>query len=400
MVFRFRTSKGNGPEPDASQVSDRRSLALVSQAITSLRQVTMFKRTLGLVAAAAVAAATLAACGSSDSGGSEGAENSVRVVVTGVAWAVDTAAFAVAEAQGYFKDEGLTVKTELAPSGTQSAQQLIAGNVDIAVATPEPVVISAEKGADLTYFMPYYGQFIYQLAALDGSGIDKVSDLKGKRIGITNANSTGKTFAITALQKAGLSESDVTFVPIGVGAQQITAIQGGQVDALALWDAQYAREKTVGIDPTVLTVGLDDLFGGGMIAHAKDLKANPGKYEKYGRAMAKALLFCALKPEAGVHLTWETHPETAPGPNQDKAKALADQTAILKARTEPLVKDPTTTSFVNMDVKQADNYIKWAVDAKLIPKSFDGKKIIDTSLSKKIGNFDVADVKKDAESSK
>ena len=360
----------------------------------------MFKRTLGLVAAAGVAVASLAAC-SSDSDGSGGDSNSVTVAYTSPAWAADGASLAVAEGMGYFEDEGIKVKVELAPSGTQAAQQVIGGNAEIAVATPEPVVISAEKGAGLTYFMPYYGAFIYQIAALDGSGIEKIEDLKGKRIGITNANSTGKTFAVTALQSVGLSESDVTFVPIGVGAQQISAIQGDQVDALALWETQYAIEKTVGIEPTVLKVkGLEDLFGGGMMAKASALKDSPEKYEKWGRAMAKALLFCAINPEAAVQMLWDLHPETAPNKDKDQAKALTDQASVLVARTSPLIKDTTTTSFVDMDVKEADNYIKWAVDAKLIKEEFDGKKIIDGSLVDKIADFDPADIAKDADSAK
>jgi len=37
----------------------------------------------------------------------------------------------------------------------------------------------------------------------------------------------------------GVNPDSATFVPLGTGAQQLTAVRRGDVDALALWDTQY-----------------------------------------------------------------------------------------------------------------------------------------------------------------
>src|SRR5262245_45714653 len=130
----------------------------------------------GLLAALLVT--TLTACGGSASGGDSA---TLKVAVTTPTWNAGFATFLLSQEQGYFADEGLDVEFTLPPSGTQAAQQVIAGGADIALVTPEPVIIGATKGTDLTYFASYYGDWIYSLATLDGSGIKKVADLKGKR---------------------------------------------------------------------------------------------------------------------------------------------------------------------------------------------------------------------------
>jgi NitT/TauT family transport system substrate-binding protein len=338
----------------------------------------------------------LTACG----GASGGDPSKLKVAVTTPTWNAGFATFLLSQAEGYFADEGIEVEFTLPPSGTQAAQQVIAGGADIALVTPEPVIIGATKGTDLTYFASYYGDWIYGLASIDGSGITKVSDLKGKRIGVTNVSSSGATFARVALQLAGLGEKDVTLVPIGVGAQQISAINDKQVDALALWDTQYQIVKNAGIRITDLPVeSMSGMFGGGFVARKSRLSAEPDAFAKFGRAFAKGVVYAQANPEAAIRAMWKAQPDTRSAATPE-AEALAQEVQVLKVRLVGLGIPAGEQQWGRIDPDRVRGSIDFALKAGLINEPVDVGKILDTSLIPKINEFSPDEVRKQATAKK
>lgn len=341
---------------------------------------------------------TVTACGGTASGGDS---STLKVAVTTPTWNAGFATFLLAQAKGYFADEGLDVQFSLPPSGTQAAQQVIAGGADIALVTPEPVIIGATKGTDLTYFASYYGDWIYSLATLDGSGISKVAGLKGKRIGVTNISSSGATFARAALQITGLSADDATLVPIGVGAQQISAIKAGQVDALALWDTQYQLVKNAGIHLTDLPVQeMDGVFGGGFVARKSRIDANSDAFVKFGRAFAKGVVYTQANPEAAIKAMWKVQPDTRPAAGTPEADGVAQQVKVLQVRLKGLGIPAGQKDWGTIDPDDVRRAIDFAKKAGLIDKPVAVDKILDTSLLKDINNFSRDDVLKQASAQK
>jgi NitT/TauT family transport system substrate-binding protein len=341
---------------------------------------------------------TLTACGGSAGGGDP---STLKIAVTTPTWNAGFATFLLSQEQGYFADEGIDVEFTLPPSGTQAAQQVIAGGADIALVTPEPVIIGASKGTDLTYFASYYGDWIYGLATLDGSGIKDVAGLKGKRIGVTNVASSGTTFARVALQLAGLREDDATFVPIGVGAQQVSAIKDGQVDALALWDTQYQIVKNAGIHVTELPVqGMDGMFGGGFVARKSRLSADSDAFVKFGRAFAKGVVYAQANPEAAIRAMWKAEPDTRPAAGTPEATALAGQVKVLQVRLAGLGIPDGQEEWGTIDPDRVKRSIDFARKAGLIDKPVAVDEILDTSLLGKINDFSRDDVLKQASAKK
>ena len=349
----------------------------------------------GLLAALLVT--TLTACGGAGGGDS----STLKIAVTTPTWNAGFATFLLSQQEGYFEDEGIDVEFTLPPSGTQAAQQVIAGGADIALVTPEPVVIGATKGTDLTYFASYYGDWIYGLAAVDGSGINDVADLKGKRIGVTNVSSSGATFARVALQLAGLGENDATLVPIGVGAQQISAISDGQVDALALWDTQYQIVKNAGIGITDLPVEeMNGMFGGGFVARKSRLDADSDAFVKFGRAFAKGVVYAQANPEAAIQAMWKAQPDTRPAAGTSEADGLAQQVKVLQVRLAGLGVPEGEKDWGTIDPERVKRSIDFARKAGLIDKPVEVDQILDTSLLPKINDFSREEVLKQASANK
>ncbi|MEV5408063.1 ABC transporter substrate-binding protein [Thermopolyspora sp. NPDC052614] len=340
--------------------------------------------------------ATLSACGSeSESAGpaKSGGLTPVTFAMASPSWNAGYAVMAVVEAEGFYKEEGLKVTTNLFPSATQAAQQVAAGGADLGLMTVEPVAIGHGKNLDLTYFSSYWAKWIYSLQVPDGSDVKSIADLKGKKIGVSAVASSGATFARTALKLNGMSENAASLVPIGAGAQQINAIKTGQVDALALWDIQYQLVKNAGVTLTPLPVeATADAWGGGFATTRKNLEAKKDILQRFGRAVAKAFVFAKANPEAAIRDLWKLYPETRGSDPEEKA--LADGVKVLQVRLDGQGFDDKTLG--RIDDAAATRALDFMASAGLITK-FPAKEIYTDAMFKAFNDFSYDDVIKQAQ---
>ncbi|MGP3929471.1 ABC transporter substrate-binding protein [Nonomuraea sp. KM88] len=343
------------------------------------------------------AVVTLSACGS-DSGSGDPAESGELTPVTfamaSPSWNAGYAVMAVVEAEGFYEQEGLKVTTNLFPSATQAAQQVAGGGADLGLMTVEPVAIGHDKDLDLAYFSSYWAKWIYSLQVPDGSAVQSIADLKGKKIGVSAVASSGATFARTAMELNGLGQNGATLVPIGAGAQQINAIKSGQVDALALWDIQYQIVRNAGVTLTPLPVKeTADAWGGGFATSRKNLEAKKDVLERFGRAVAKAFVFAKANPEAAIRDLWKLYPETRG--SEPEEKALADGVKVLEVRLDGQGFDDKTLG--RIDEAAFTRSLDFMASAGLI-KKFPVKEIYTDEMFKAFNDFSYDDVVKQAES--
>jgi NitT/TauT family transport system substrate-binding protein len=344
--------------------------------------------------ALAAAALGLAACGDSSGGTSPDGRDTIKLAIGSPSWNAGYATLAVSEARGYFAKENLDVEVLLFPSGTQVAQQVISGKVDVGLMTPEPVAIGHTKGTDLTYFAQYWTRWIYSLKVPEGSGIASVADLEGKRVGVTAVASSGATFARTALKMQGLDSNSIKLVPIGAGAEQLNAIKSGKVDALALWDTQYQIVENKGVKLKPLPVpGTENLFGGGFAVKKGDLKDERDVMVRLGRAFAMGVVFAQADPEAAVHDLWKLHPETK-GTAAAEEQVLDEQIKVLKVRLDGMKVAPGEGDrWGEMDPAGVTATVKFATTAGLIDKEFPATDIFTNDLVPEINKFSYDEVR-------
>jgi len=141
--------------------------------------------------------------------------------------------FYIADYLGYFTEEGLQVELGAVSGSQATIQQLIAGNIDIGISSPAAALNAIASGAgDLVTYYTFWYRNIFDLVALESSGITQLSDLQGKVVGVSEASGGEVPWVRGAMASAGLAENvDYTILPIGDGAQ-IT------IDALNNDDAQ------------------------------------------------------------------------------------------------------------------------------------------------------------------
>src|SRR6201996_5980875 len=200
--------------------------------------------------------------------------------------------FVVAKEKGYFAAEGYDVNLIAVGGSNESAIQVSAGNAEVGAASPGEALVGIQSGKlDIRYFYGLYYSNIWSAAVLPDSPIKTLADLKGKRLGVQSTGSAGTTFGRAFVQAAGLQpDTDVSFLPIGIGAQAVTSVKQKLVDAVVYWDAALAKFRFSGLDLRDLPVPEDlrSLPDVSLLARSETFTKDPKMLVGVARAIAKA----------------------------------------------------------------------------------------------------------------
>jgi ABC-type nitrate/sulfonate/bicarbonate transport system substrate-binding protein len=132
----------------------------------------------------------------------------------------------------FFQSEGLDVEVAVLGGSAKLQQALIAGAVDIGLGagTDIPFLIKGapETGVGSIALTPA----LFGVILPYDSPVHKLSDLKGKKIGVTTVGSVTEWLALQIANKQGWKKDDITVVADGSsGAAEIAALRTGAVDA-------------------------------------------------------------------------------------------------------------------------------------------------------------------------
>lgn len=139
------------------------------------------------------------------------------------------------------------------PAGPQLLEALAVGSVEFGMTGDSPPVFAQAAGKDLVYAgaEPAKPESSAILVAKD-SPIQKLADLKGKRIALQKGSSA-QYLLVQAVEKAGLQWSDIQPIYLAP-ADARAAFENKSVDAWAIWDPFYAATE-LALAPRVLATG-------------------------------------------------------------------------------------------------------------------------------------------------
>jgi NitT/TauT family transport system substrate-binding protein len=156
----------------------------------------------------------------------------------------------LADAGGYFEDEGIEVELEVISGSGAVVQQLIAGNTDIMLSNPAAAInaVANEQGDIVTYCSTHY-QNIFGLATPESTGITDVAGLEGETVGISEASGGEVPVVRAALATAGLADGeDYELLPIGEGGQvTFQALSSGDAAAYSSSVFDVASVEAAGL---------------------------------------------------------------------------------------------------------------------------------------------------------
>src|SRR5437764_10047215 len=130
----------------------------------------------------------------------------IKVSLPGLKPAFSQSDIAVAEANGFFREQALTVQTQGLASGVKTVQSVVAGDSDVGASSVEPVLGAAAQGG-LTIIGSYADRLPVVMET--PSTITKPADLKGKQLGIQAVGAFREIMTRFVYQGAGLTQDDV-----------------------------------------------------------------------------------------------------------------------------------------------------------------------------------------------
>jgi ABC-type nitrate/sulfonate/bicarbonate transport system substrate-binding protein len=212
----------------------------------------------------------------------------------------------VAEVKGYFRDQGLENQTIVIPGSTAIAA-LVSGNVDYSGAGGTGMR-AALRGAPIKAVMFQTEKVTwYLLAAAD---IQKLSDLKGKRVAVGTIGDTQDALITAMVEREGVSGRDITRVamPQRNTSTTILSLKTGAFSAAVV----NADESLLGEKEGLRTLAfVGDLFPypfQGFVAADKMIAERPNDVKRWLRAMARALMFIRERPEEAADIAMKKIP--------------------------------------------------------------------------------------------
>jgi ABC-type nitrate/sulfonate/bicarbonate transport system substrate-binding protein len=126
-----------------------------------------------------------------------------------------------------------TIESTRFTGSDKRAQAYEAGAIDLASSSANGVIFGSAEGVKAKIIASFTREsrrgFSTTFYANASSPIKSVGDLKGKTIGINGFATSGHLWLKTALEKVGLSEGDVTIVPISFSGMA-ESLQSGKID--------------------------------------------------------------------------------------------------------------------------------------------------------------------------
>lgn len=242
--------------------------------------------------------------------------------------------FAVPQAMGFWRDEGLDVQVQLANGVGSAVQQLIANQVVASFGGLPPTMTLINKGAPIVVAASLNGNNVYYPVALASSRVKSPSDMKGANIGITSASSSNVFFIRAMLLRAGLNpDKDVTMISVGAGPAAIQALTSGRIDVLQLYESAYDQIEHEGhpLRRFNNVPGFNDLtFTFGMTVRTDAMKADRDMLVRVFRGMVKGTVYAHAHPEDVVRMHWKVFPLSKPQ-GISEAQAMDTQLAVLKS---------------------------------------------------------------------
>ncbi len=147
----------------------------------------------------------------------------------------------VAQQKGIFRKHGiLDMDFVLIEGGLRGISALLGGDVHLMQTGGAPAIQAILKGAPLVILGSITNLLFFDFIA--GKEITKPSDLKGKRVAISQFGSTTDLATQLVLKRFGISPKEVVFLQIGSNPARMAALLNGQIQAALLNSASHSPQ--------------------------------------------------------------------------------------------------------------------------------------------------------------
>ncbi|MDE0642209.1 aliphatic sulfonate ABC transporter substrate-binding protein [Bacillus sp. CNPSo 3703] len=266
-----------------------------------------------------------------------------------------------------FEKEGVKVKWVEFQSGPPQFEGLAANQLDFSQVGNSPVIAGQAAGIDFKEIgLSQDGLKANGILVNKNSEIQKVEDLKGKKIAVAKGSS-GFDFLYKVLDQAGLSAKDVQIIQLQPD-EAISAFENGSVDAWSIWEPFLSLE-TIEKGAKLLVNGeATDLYSPGFtLVRSKFADEYPELVVQFLKVYDKAVKWQKDHQQEAITL-------------YARLKQL-DQKVVTQVlnNTEPL-NVPISKKIINAQQHTAD----FQYQTKAIQRKIDVNQVVDNSFIEKM----------------
>lgn len=159
---------------------------------------------------------------------------------------------------GYFKKQGLDVKILIMSGSTIALAAMLSGEVSFITIAGSGLINAHLAGRDALMIAGLVNFAPYDLIV--AKGIERIEDLKGKKVGIARFGGSADFLARYGLEKNGIKPGkDVTILQTGGNAERLAAVSQGAIQATLLEQAFAYQAKKAGFRSLLdySAIGLD-----------------------------------------------------------------------------------------------------------------------------------------------
>jgi NitT/TauT family transport system substrate-binding protein len=193
----------------------------------------------------------------------------------------------IAKDQQYFSANGLNVTLRNFASGSAAVNAMFNGEVDVATASEFVVVRNALQNSSLLAFGSVSKYLNIYLVARTDKGISHVSDLEGKKIGVTlgtaNQFYLGRYLDLNRVNQNKITLVNVTF------AETPNALANGTIDAAVTFQPYIDQIQSLLINKILMWQAQSDQFGFFEATCTRNWAAmHPDLIERFLKALVQA----------------------------------------------------------------------------------------------------------------
>jgi NitT/TauT family transport system substrate-binding protein len=209
----------------------------------------------------------------------------------------------VAQANGYFKEQGLEPSMILA-SPSVGINGLLSGNFHFSASAGSA---STAIARNLPLKIVFVNTFKPTFWIYAGQNIKSPGELKGKKLAVSSIGGLSHTLAKLALSKSGLNpDRDVVMIAAGTGETRLAALKSGAVDAAVLNAPGKFKAKMDGLKEVLFIGEHVDSLSGGVVTTNKMIETRPETVERFVIAAAKGLKYFLSNRSGSVAITMKT----------------------------------------------------------------------------------------------
>ncbi len=196
----------------------------------------------------------------------------------------------IAEGEGFFKKQGLEVKTVNIAGGTQGAQMMVAGSLDVSYDDPISCITATAGGVQVVDIFAGTPTMPYLLVG--APGVKTMADLKGKRVGSSGLGLSASRLALlVGMKRFGLDveKDQITVVAAGQEPERIAGLSAGAIAATVISPEFRAKLSELGLnmlaDLRTLNISWETAS---VITTAKNMQSKRDLIERVTRALLEA----------------------------------------------------------------------------------------------------------------